>query len=78
MEVARQQGYNPRGVKILDKEQAYAKGLYSDSAVVWTEGPKNWARLIDIKDVPGVCFEASGTATITFYDIVLPMASGQY
>lgn len=72
-EVARENGYDPKGIKILDKSKTNGLG---DSSVTWNEGPNNWPTRLDLFVVPGVCHETHTPDSISFYDIVLPMVSG--
>jgi len=69
-ELARDKGYNPKGIKVLSKEQSYTKGRISDSEVQWTEGPDNWANYCQVIEFPGVCVEAHSDNSISFYDII--------
>jgi hypothetical protein len=69
-ELARDKGYNPKGIKVLSKEQSYTKGRISDSEVQWTEGPDNWANYCRVIEFPGVWVEAHSDNSISFYDII--------
>lgn len=68
-EYARQIGYNPHGVKLLDKQAADYNGSIADAQVCWIEGPDNWAKEIECKSILNVCIEVENSYTISFYDI---------
>lgn len=70
MENAKQRGYNPRGVKVLNKQQTMGTtGTHADSSIVWEEGPIGWALTLEILPVWGVCIEPRNDHILTFYDI---------
>jgi hypothetical protein len=69
-EVARDKGYDPRGIKVLSKEQSHGKGRVSDSEVQWTEGPDNWPAYCELIEYPGVWIESHNVKSISFYDII--------
>lgn len=68
-EAVRKKGFDPNGIKVLDKEQADLSGSFADAQVKWCEGPENWTRNLDIYTVPGVHFVIEDDVTISFYDI---------
>lgn len=65
-ELAKKEGYDPRGVKVLDKEHA---GPFADSMVTWEEGPIGWALFMEMYHPPGVCVDRVNDHILTFYDI---------
>lgn len=68
-ETAKHSGYDPRGIKVLNKQQVAERGLSAGSCVTWAEGPIGWAYFTDIISKIGVCYEAGNDYTILFYDI---------
>lgn len=75
-ELAKDKGYNPRGIKVRSKRDVYSAGEHADSQVIWKEGPAGWPSQIQINEIPGICLETNKPFTVSFYDILLPMASG--
>tara|TARA_A200000113_G_scaffold211692_1_gene212573 strand:- start:177 stop:509 length:333 start_codon:yes stop_codon:yes gene_type:complete len=69
-ELARDKGYDPRGIKVLSKEQSHNNGRISDSEVMWDEGPRNWPEEFELVEYPGVWFESHDSSSISFYDIL--------
>lgn len=69
-EVARHKGYDPKGIKVLSKEQSHCNGRISDSEVQWTEGPDNWPQHCELIEYPGVWIESHCIKSISFYDII--------
>ena len=68
-ELAKSKGYDPKGIKVLSKEQSHNSGRISDSEVLWNEGPVGWPRSFEILEYPGVWLESHDTNSISFYDI---------
>lgn len=60
-----------KGIRSLDKEAAYRFGFYSDSAVIWPDGPEGWARRLELSEVLGISYDVRETA-ILIYDVILP------
>lgn len=69
-ELAKSQGYDPKGIKVLSKEQSHNCGRVSDSEVLWNEGPLDWPAQFDLVEYPGVWIETHGNNSISFYDIL--------
>jgi len=68
-ELAKGKGYDPKGIKVLTKEDAHKRGRISDSEVLWDEGPVGWPRELDFVEYPGVWLESHATNSVSFYDI---------
>lgn len=69
-ELARDKGYDPRGIKVLSKQQSHNRGRVSDSEVLWDEGPVNWTTQFDLVEYPGVWIESHNANSLSFYDIL--------
>lgn len=74
-EVAKANGYDPRGIRVLSKREVHFSGHCADSQVVWTDGPMGWPSRIQIKEVAGVCIEDNRPYSVSFYDILMPIAA---
>lgn len=66
-ELARNNGYDPKGIKILTKgriiDSHYGR---ANSLVIWTEGPENWAYDFIVESISCVPYNET---TLVFYDI---------
>lgn len=67
-EYAKEQGISSKSIRVLSKEDSFHAGLFSDAAVVWPDGPHDWANKIELTPVPGVSFDTRATAVLV-YDI---------
>ena len=64
-EMAKKHNYDPRGVKLLSKNKIIDAGYGRvTAAIVWHEGPDNWA--FDIDTPTDICFAHDGK-TLLFY-----------
>lgn len=69
-EVAKSIGYDPKGIKVLSKQQSHNNGRVADSEVQWKEGPDNWPAFFELIEFPGVWYESHDMNSISFYDII--------
>ena len=74
-EYARSKKLPHRSIRSLDKEATYRYGYYSDSAVIWPDGPSGWAREMTLTEVMGISYDVRDTV-ILIYDVVLPSSNG--
>lgn len=70
-EYAKAKGINHKGIRSLDKEASYRYGFFSDSAVVWPDGPDGWALKLELSEVLGISYDIRENA-ILIYDVILP------
>lgn len=67
-EMAKDRGYDPRGIKVVTKGKACLKARAA-AQVAWPEGPVNWARVIQVTPTYDVCVEPTASDTLSFYKI---------
>lgn len=69
-EIAKKEGYDPHGIRVLDKQTVLTQGkYYADAQVLWHEGPAGWTAAVDLTLLPSVCVTIENDSTISYYDV---------
>lgn len=67
-EYARNNGYDPRGIKVRDRRHIIKQGFgKAEAQVVWHEGPTDWVENITIISDDGICCMPENRYTLSFY-----------
>jgi hypothetical protein len=69
-EIAKKEGYDPNGIRVLDKRAVLTQGqYYADAQVSWQEGPPGWTDAVELTRLSSVCATVENDFTISYYDV---------
>jgi hypothetical protein len=68
-EVAKQEGFNERDIKMRFTPQRDHKKTGAMIRVIWANGPDDWAHHVSVYQTRGVHVEAHEAQILSFYDV---------